>query len=164
MPDHFRTFARYNRWANRRLYDAAAKLTNTQYFEDRGAFFGSMHGTLNHLLTGDRIWMKRLTGEGDAPKALDAILHQTLDQLAPARAAEDQRIIAYADGLTESTLKGSLRFRTITKPHDHEQPVALLLAHFFNHQTHHRGQAHCLLTMFTGDAPSFDLLRYQSGL
>ena len=89
---HYRMFGHYNVWANARLYDAAARLGNDQYLADRGAFFKSVHGTLNHLLATDRIWMRRFTGEGDAPDRLDAILFETFDGLRAAREAEDRRI------------------------------------------------------------------------
>ena len=85
MKDHYTTFAGYNAWANRRLYDAAAQLSDAEYRADKGAFFKSMHGTLNHLLATDRIWMKRFTGEGEAPDRLDAILHDRLPDLRAAR-------------------------------------------------------------------------------
>ena len=81
MKDHYVTFAGYNAWANRRLYDAAALLSDGEYRADKGAFFKSMHGTLNHLLATDRIWMKRFTGEGEAPDRLDAIVHERLADL-----------------------------------------------------------------------------------
>ena len=78
MTARYVMFAAYNRWANRRLYDAAAELSDTDYRADRGAFFKSVHGTLNNLLVADRIWMHRLTGEGEAPDRLDAVLHDDL--------------------------------------------------------------------------------------
>jgi uncharacterized damage-inducible protein DinB len=161
MTARYVMFAAYNRWANRRLYDAAAKLSDADYRVDRGAFFKSMHGTLNHLLVGDRIWMRRLTGEGTAPDRLDVILHEDLASLRPAREAEDERIIGFVGSLTEADLKATFQYRTITNPADIKQERAYALDHFFNHQTHHRGQAHCLLTGITGDAPSFDLLIFQ---
>ena len=161
MNAHFVMLARYNAWANRRLYDAAAKLSDADYRADRGAFFKSVHGTLNHLLVGDRIWMRRFTGQGEAPTRLDAILHEEFAELRAAREAEDARILDYVLGLNESDLAGRLRYRTISNPADIEQPLAPALAHFFNHQTHHRGQAHCLLTGLTGEAPSFDLILFQ---
>src|SRR5438876_6335610 len=99
MKDQFASFAGYNAWANRRLYDAAASLSDAEYRADRGAFFRSMHGTLNHLLATDRIWMQRFTGQGEAPTRLDAILHEQLSDLRQAREAEDRRIVAYIDSL-----------------------------------------------------------------
>src|SRR2546430_11971919 len=96
---HYQMFGRYNAWANRRLYNAAALLSPEQYRADRGAFFKSVHGTLNHLLATDRIWMRRFTGEGEAPGRLDAVLFETLSELRAAREAADGRIIAYVDRL-----------------------------------------------------------------
>lgn len=154
-------FAGYNAWANERLYDVASNLSDADYRADRGAFFKSMHGTLNHLLVADRIWMRRFTGEGEVAKSLDTILFEDFSELRAARRAEDERIIRYAKSLTEADLAGLFRFRTITNPVDMEQQLAPALDHFFNHQTHHRGQAHALLTAMTGTAPSLDLLLFQ---
>jgi uncharacterized damage-inducible protein DinB len=159
--NHFPLLAAYNAWANERLYDAAARLSDADYRADRGAFFKSVHGTLNHLLVADRIWMRRFTGEGEAPTRLDAILFERLDELRAARRAEDERIVAYVGGLTDAQLEGLIRYRTITNPADFEQPLASALIHFFNHQTHHRGQVHALLTALAGDAPSLDLILFQ---
>jgi uncharacterized damage-inducible protein DinB len=161
MKQHFQMLAAYNAWANERLYDAAVKLPDADYRADRGAFFGSLHGTLNHLLLGDRIWMHRFTGEGEEPKQLDAILFDDFAELRAARRREDARIVAYIDSLSDAALAGTLRYRSTRSPAELEQELAPLLLHFFNHQTHHRGQAHCLLTGFAGEAPSFDLLVYQ---
>lgn len=161
MKPHFDMFAGYNDWANRRLYEAAAGLTDAQYREDRGAFFKSVHGTLNHLLVGDRVWMHRFTGEGTPPARLDQILFEDFAGLRAAREAEDRRIVDYVKGLDEAKLAGVIRYRRITAPVTVEQALALALAHFFNHQTHHRGQAHALLTQLTGRAPELDLLYYQ---
>jgi uncharacterized damage-inducible protein DinB len=157
----FEMLAAYNAWVNERLYDAAARIPDDEYRRDRGAFFGSVHGTLNHLLLGDRIWMHRFTGTGDEPKELDAILYEDFVELRAARRAEDARIVDYIAGLTDAGHAGTIRYRSTRSPAEIEQQLAPLLLHFFNHQTHHRGQAHCLLTEITGEAPSFDLLVYQ---
>jgi uncharacterized damage-inducible protein DinB len=159
--DHYRMFGHYNAWANSRLYDAAAKLSSEQYRADRGAFFKSVHGTLNHLLATDRIWMQRFTGEGDAPNRLDAILFETLDELRAAREAEDRRIVAYVDALDEARIAGTIKYRRVSSPDAVEQQLAPALAHWFNHQTHHRGQVHALLTGLVGNAPELDLLYFQ---
>jgi uncharacterized damage-inducible protein DinB len=158
---HYRMFGHYNAWANSRLYDAAAQLTTEQYRADRGAFFKSVHGTLNHLLVTDRIWMRRFTGTGDAPDRLDAILHETLGELRAARAAEDRRIIGFVDGLDDGRIAGTIRYRRVSSPEEFEQELAPALAHWFNHQTHHRGQVHALLTGLVGQAPELDLLYFQ---
>ncbi|MBV8653536.1 MAG: damage-inducible protein DinB [Alphaproteobacteria bacterium] len=161
MKAHFASFARYNEWANRQLYDAAASLPDADYRADRGAFFKSLHGTLNHLLVADRIWMQRFTGEGAPPDKLNAILHDRLAELRDARAAEDRRIIAYVDGLDEAQLAGTISYRRVSTPDMFVQPLAPALSHFFNHQTHHRGQAHAILTGLAGKAPELDLLYFQ---
>jgi uncharacterized damage-inducible protein DinB len=158
---HYRMFGRYNAWANNRLYDAAARLSTEQYRADRGAFFKSVHGTLNHLLVTDRVWMQRFTGEGDAPNRLDAILFETLEALRAAREAEDRRIIDFVDGLDDSRIAGSIKYRRVSTPEEFEQPLAPALAHWFNHQAHHRGQIHALLTGLVGQAPELDLLIFQ---
>jgi uncharacterized damage-inducible protein DinB len=161
MKAHFDTFARYNAWANRRLYDATADLSDEDYRADRGAFFKSMRGTLNHLLVTDRIWMQRITGEGDSPDRLDAILFDELAPLRGAREAEDRRIVAHVTRLDEAQLAGVIRYRRVSTPEMFEQPLAPALAHLFNHQTHHRGHAHMILTSLGRKAPELDLLYFQ---
>ena len=161
MREHFRVFAGYNRWANHRLYDAAATLADDDYRADRGAFFGSVHRTLNHLLATDRVWMKRFTGQGDAPDRLDAVLFENFVELRDARQVEDARIVAYVNGLDDAALAGTIRYRRVSTPDWHEQALSPALAHWFNHQTHHRGQAHALLTGLGHPGPELDLLFYQ---
>ena len=161
MKTHFAMMAGYNAWCNERIYDAAAQLSDADYRADRGAFFKSVHGTLNHLLVADRIWMRRFTGEGEAPNRLDAILFESFPELRAARDREDARIVAYIDSLSETDLAGRIRYRTITNPAEIEQPLSPALTHFFNHQTHHRGQVHCLLTGFGLEGPSLDLILFQ---
>lgn len=159
MLDHFRRFAGYNRWANGLLYDAAAALSEADYLADRGAFFGSLHGTLNHVLAGDRIWFRRLSGSGAAPDRLDAILADSLAGLRTARDAEDERILAFVAGLDADGLDRVVRYRT-TGGSEQAQPLGQLLAHIFNHQTHHRGQASTILTGLGHPAPEMDLIFY----
>ena len=159
--DHCRMFAHYNAWANTRVYEAAARLSDQQYRADRGAFFKSVHGTLNHLLVTDRIWMQRFTGEGDAPNRLDAILFEAFDELRAAREAEDRRIVRFAEGLDDRRIQGTIKYRRVSSPEQFEQALAPALAHWFNHQTHHRGQVHALLTGLLGQAPELDLLYFQ---
>jgi uncharacterized damage-inducible protein DinB len=158
---HYRMFGRYNAWANSRLYDAAEALSIEQYRADRGAFFKSVHGTLNHLLATDRIWMQRFTGEGEAPGRLDAILFESRSELRTAREAEDRRIVDFVDGLDDGRINGTIKYRRVSSPEQFEQQLAPALAHWFNHQTHHRGQVHALLTGLAGQAPDLDLLFFQ---
>jgi uncharacterized damage-inducible protein DinB len=157
LAAHYRMFGHYNAWANGRLYEAAARLSVEQYHADRGAFFKSVHATL----ATDRIWMQRLTGTGDAPGRLDAILFETFDELRAAREAEDRRIVDFVDGLDEARIADTIKYRRVSVPGQVEQQLAPALAHWFNHQTHHRGQVHALLTGLVGEAPELDLLFYQ---
>lgn len=161
MKQHFRMFAAYNRWANGTVYAAAADLTPDELERDTGAFFRSMLGTLNHLLVADRIWMKRFTGEGQAPTSLDTILFSEFDKLRTAREAEDRRIEAYVGGLTEKDLSGRFTYMTVTDMRTVSQRLAPALAHLFNHQTHHRGQAHTILTSLGKPSLELDLIYFQ---
>lgn len=163
MKARYQMFAGYNAWCNERLFDAAALLSDADYRADRGAFFKSVHGTLNHILVADRIWMKRFTGAGEQPASLDAILYDDFAALRDARRSQDVLISRYIDRLDNEALNGSIHYRTIVKPQTIEQPLAPALDHFFNHQTHHRGQAHALLSSMIGNdkTPSFDLIIYQ---
>jgi uncharacterized damage-inducible protein DinB len=161
MKQHFMMFAAYNQWANRRIYDASADLNEEEFNRDTGAFFGSMMGTLNHVLVADRIWMKRFTGEGDAPAQLDAVLYPAHAGLAVAREAEDQRIADWVAGLDEQALGGRFTYITATDIRTISQRLAPALAHFFNHQTHHRGQAHMILTVLGRSSVPLDLSYFQ---
>ena len=156
MPDlstHLRSMAAYNRWANRRLYAAAAALSDDDYRRPAGVFFNSLHGTLNHLLVTDRIWMRRLDGTGEAPTRLNAILFEELEPLRAAREAEDARIIGHVEGLSEADLDAPFDYATISgKPQ--RQPRWEALVHLFNQQTHHRGQAHAILTRLGIEEPA----------
>jgi len=158
MLARYQMFAGYNAWCNMQLYTAAARVSDTDYKADCGIFFKSQQGTLNHLLVGDRIWMQRFTGQGEIPPSLDAILYDNFVELRTAHAAEDSRISTYVEGLSETDLEGTIRFRTFVRPLEIEQPLWPALDHFFNQQTHHRGQAHALLSAVIGNdaTPSFD--------
>lgn len=161
MHQHFRMFAAYNRWANGLVYDAAATLDEDELNKDTGAFFGSLMGTLNHIMVADRIWLKRFTGEGAAPAALDTILYRDLPSLRRARDAEDDRIVEWIDSLSGKALAGRFTYLTVTDMRTISQRLAPALAHFFNHQTHHRGQAHTILTTLGRPAPSLDMVHFQ---
>ena len=158
---HYQMFGHYNAWANGRLYEAAAALSTEQYRADRGAFFKSVHGTLNHLLVTDHVWMHRFTGEGVAPERLDAILFENFTELRAAREAEDRRIVDFVDRLDDARIAGTIKYRRVSTPEQFEQQMAPALAHWFNHQTHHRGQVHAILTGLVGKALEFDLLIFQ---
>ena len=160
MRQHFMMFAAYNQWANRRLYDAAAELGEEELRRDMGAFFGSMLGTLNHILVADRVWMKRFTGQGDAPAALDTILHGDFPALRAAREAEDLRILDWVASLDEKAMKGRFTYMTVDM-RTISQRLAPALDHVFNHQTHHRGQVHAILTALGKPSVDLDLIYFQ---
>lgn len=161
MKQHFMMLAAYNQWANNRIYDAAAELTDEEFSRDVGAFFGSMMGTLNHLLVTDRIWMKRFTGEGDAPSRLDAILHKAFPVLRTMRENEDRRILDWIEPLDAKALAGRFTYMTATDMRTISQRLPPALDHLFNHQTHHRGQAHMILTILGKPSVQLDLIYFQ---
>jgi uncharacterized damage-inducible protein DinB len=148
-PDYVRTMASYNRWQNRNLYGAADSLSEEARKLERGAFFGSIHGTLNHLLFGDQMWMSRFAGTAK-PKAAGIPqspgMYESWDDLKRERAAFDEVIIGWAEKLDAAWLAGDLTWFSGASKREVTKPKALLVAHMFNHQTHHRGQVHCMLT------------------
>ena len=158
LAAHIGMLARYNRLANERLYASCAELDDAARRQDRGAFFRSIHGTLNHIMIGDRIWMARFEGGIVASTGLDAILHDDFDELHAARIAEDARIEAFMAGLDVDALRGTLAYIS-HEGHPFEDPMAVLLPHFFNHQTHHRGQITAMLRQTDCPYPELDMHR-----
>lgn len=162
MKAHFEKLAGYNAWANRRLYAAAAALPDADRRRDEGAFFGSLHATLNHLLVTDVIWLARLRSIKGPPWRLDHIAHDDFNDLTAAREALDDDLIRYLRD--EADLTGTIAYARVSTREPIVQPTPEALAHVFNHQTHHRGQCHMLLTRLTGTAPELDLLFFQRGV
>jgi uncharacterized damage-inducible protein DinB len=161
MKQHFLMFAHYNAWANGKLYDAVATLPAEVLHRDMGAFFGSLSATLNHVLTVDRLWLARLTGEGEAPDTLDQVAHEEFEELRAARDHEDARLVAFVERLAERDLDEMFRYRGVRTTLVVEQTIAEALAHVFNHQTHHRGETRCLLTQLQVKVEAFDLMYFQ---
>ena len=161
MLDHFRMFARYNRWANATLLGALAPMSDEDWHRDAGLFFGSIHATLNHILVADLIWLSRFTGRSGAPTRLDAILHEGRGDLRDARDAMDGEIVVWVESLDEATLNGEFTYTPVTDPTPVTQRLAPALAHVFNHQTHHRGQVHAATTRFLDVSPAIDLIYFQ---
>lgn len=160
LSEHYRTMGRFNAWANRQIYDAVASLPDEDYRKERpAAFFGSIHGTLNHLLVVDLLWFGRVEGVASGVTGLDQILHEEFGALRGAREAADARIVALMDGLDEARLGSDLHF-TATTGTAHVLPLRIALAAVFNHQTHHRGQAHALLTEAGAAPPPLDIPVY----
>ena len=162
-PAYVRTMAAYNAEMNRRLYAAAGRLSEAERRTPRGAFWGSIHGTLSHILWGDRQWMSRFA---DWPKPAipireSAHLIEDFAELAAAREAADAGIARWAEAVDEAWLDDELEWFSGAANREIRAPKRLLVTHFFNHQTHHRGQAHALLTAAgerTGDTDLFVLV------
>jgi len=158
LIQHFQLLAHYNALANQKLYDACAQLSDVDRKFVRLAFFKSIHGTLNHIMVGDRIWLGRFGGQELPSTGLDAVLYDDFAELRQARIQEDARIIQFVATLTESFLAQSITYRNNAGV-VHTDPNDLLLAHIFNHQTHHRGQVHDMLSQTEVAPPSLDLHR-----
>lgn len=156
---YVRTMSAYNRWMNERLYETCAALSAEERKADRGAFFRSIHGTLNHILLADRIWMGRFTGERFAMKSLDQELYSDFTELLDERRKTDAAIAAWADGLTEEALAAPLNYTSQVSPKPRSYPLWVAVTHLFNHQTHHRGQITTLLSQAGQDMGVTDLIR-----
>jgi uncharacterized damage-inducible protein DinB len=168
--ENYRFLARYNRWFNQRLYDACERLPEEERRRDRGAFFGSINGTLNHLVWGDRLWLQRFASQGVEFPALDAALlalppgarHETI--LYPAwvdlrgqRERLDMAIEAWVHDMAPGFLLQTMRYAN-SKGVQREHPAWQAMTHFFNHQTHHRGQVTTLLAQSGIDPGVTDLI------
>lgn len=161
--------AEYNCWMNTRLYDAAAKLTEQQLFEERGAFFGSLFDTLNHIAVADTIWLHRFTLHPELswmkerldpfpqPASLTQRLAHSLAQLREYREKADMLIAEFSNRITEGQLAGTLHYSN-TAGQQQAKSIGPLLQHLFNHQTHHRGQATTLLFQAGVDVGVTDLV------
>lgn len=154
--DWCRMMAAYNAEMNRRLTASADRLTDAQRWEERGAFFGSIHGTLSHLLWGDCTWMGRFDGwpKPDCGIKDSPRLHADWAKLKADRAETDARIEDWATRIDPAWLGGDHTWYSNAMGREVTRPVAMLVTHFFNHQTHHRGQVHAMLTALgerTGD-------------
>lgn len=160
--------AGYNQWMNEKLYRTAAQLPEFQYKEDKGAFFGSVHRTLNHIMVADIIWLRRfskhgsyqsLSGLNDTVGALGDELHADLPALTTRRKALDATIVAWSRELTDADLARDLIY-TDMKGNRHQTPISINVMHLFNHGTHHRGQVTTLLSQFGHDVGVTDLAAY----
>ena len=156
---HFATLAAYNRWANTRLYDACAGLSDAARKLDRRGFFGSIHNTLNHILVGDRAWLDRVEEIDSGAVALDTVLFDDFAALRDARTAEDERVDRVLARMDEARMAGNLVYRNVAGTR-HRTPMRLVFTHLFNHQTHHRGQVHDMLSQAGASPPELDLIYY----
>ncbi len=157
-PEQARVMAAYNEWMNSRLYAVSGELEDEERRRDRGAFFKSIHGTLNHLLLADRVWMGRFLGEPFAVKGLDQELFHEFADLERARVETDRQIVEWAATLTDKVLAGTLDYTSISNPAPRSLDMWLAVTHFFNHQAHHRGQLTAMLSQCGKDYGVTDLL------
>jgi uncharacterized damage-inducible protein DinB len=156
-PRYVRLMAAYNRWMNEKVFEACASLSPEELHAERGAFFRSVIGTLNHLLYGDLAWLGRFK-EGE-PRATrpDEIIHGDLAALRAAREALDREIAEWAEQIDAEWLAATFRYRSVVDGGERAFPGWLLVVHMFNHQTHHRGQLTTLLTQLGRDVGATDL-------
>ncbi|MGQ2980102.1 MAG: DinB family protein [Polaromonas sp.] len=169
--DNYRFLARYNRWMNQRLYAACEPLGDAERQRQRGAFFGSIHHTLTHLLLADRLWLQRFASQPTRFAALDAAVlalppgvdYVSVDacpdwnELRQARDAPDQRIESWLAEMTPDFLTSTMVYAN-TKGVQRAHPAWQAMTHFFNHQTHHRGQTTTLLMQAGVDVGVTDLV------
>jgi uncharacterized damage-inducible protein DinB len=163
-PDHCRALARYNRWMNEKVYAAAAQLDDRARKQDRGAFFKSIHATLNHILLADRVWLGRFTGDAIGPggiRSLDQELYEGFEELRAERAVTDDAIARWVATLDAERLAAELRFARTGVVNVF--PLWWGVAQLFNHQTHHRGQVTTLLMQAGQDPGVTDLIAMLRG-
>jgi uncharacterized damage-inducible protein DinB len=158
-PAYVQRMARYNRWQNANLYGVADSLSPQERERERGAFFGSIHKTLSHLLWGDRMWMSRFAEvsrpRGGIPDSVS--LYPDWNLLKIERASFDQTIVDWADSVDQAWLAADQTYYSGAAKKDLTRPRWLIVTHMFNHQTHHRGQIHCMLTQAGGKPHDTDL-------
>ena len=151
------TLAQYNEWMNERLFALCAGLSDEELRRDRGAFFGSIQRTLNHILYADLAFLSRFTGDPPAPPELGVDLHTHFANLHAARRALDQRLCEWTATLDDAWLRGTLTYVSKVDGRTRTRPRWLLVTHLFNHQAHHRGQTTTLLAQMGLDMGSTDL-------
>jgi uncharacterized damage-inducible protein DinB len=147
-PAYCRTMAAYNAEMNRRLYAAASRLSDDERRRDHSAFWGSLHNTLVHILWGDGQWMSRFDGWDRPTTPIKESGHMLVDydELCTRRVKADADIGRWAGKVDDAWLDVDLTWFSGAAQREISAPKRLLVTHFFNHQTHHRGQAHALIT------------------
>jgi len=156
--EYVRKMASYNQWMNLKLYQSCAGLSDAERKRDQGAFFKSIHGTLNHLLLGDRVWMGRFLQQPFTVAALDQILYPDFAELRHEREQTDAAILTWAQTISNAELAEDFSYTSIIASQTRTQPLGFLVMHFFNHQTHHRGQLTTLLNQCGVEPGVTDLL------
>lgn len=159
MHQHLTLMAHYNKWANARISDAISEISEDEYMKERGSFFGSIHGTLNHLLLVDRLWRGRMINVPYAADSLDQIVVEDRATYIKERGEEDDIIIDFVASVSPEALEEEFSYSTLIGMAATDQRRTVI-AHMFNHATHHRGQAHDQLAQVPMDPPPIDLLIY----
>lgn len=156
---YLRMMARYGGWQNGSIHGAASMLDDAARRASRGAFWGSIHGTLSHLVWADRIWLSRFEQAEKPPVGLagSATMIEDWDALCAERRALDATIVAWADGFDAGAVGGELHWYSGAAGREVSAPLGVVLTHFFNHGTHHRGQAHAMITAAGGAPADTDL-------
>ncbi|MCH2558090.1 MAG: DinB family protein [Alcanivorax sp.] len=155
---HYHTLARYNRWQHGQLYAVCAALDDAERKAARGLFFTSIHGTLNHLLLTDRMWLGRFTDRPFPVDRLDQELYADFATLERERRRTDQALLDYTTALDEARVEGELSYVSASTGQARRYPMRLCLTHLFNHQTHHRGQLSTALSQLGRDVGTTDLI------
>jgi len=156
-PALYQRFAKYNAWMTEKVYAAAGELSDEERKADRGAFFRSVHSTLNHILFADRAWMGRFTGRAYEIRGMGVDLFEDFADLKEAHLAMCADITIFSDQLTPEWLAGTQVWTSVTDKKQRQRPRWLLVSHMFNHQTHHRGQVSTLLSQAGKDIGVTDL-------
>ena len=153
---NFQLLSNFNTWANAKIFSSCKKLDDTEYKKDRGAFFSSIHGTLNHLLVVDKAYISRIKGKDHGLKSLDQILYEKLFQLEEARIKEDKRLLDLVNNLSEESIYKEITYKGF-ETGNQTYTINLILITLFNHQTHHRGQIHNMLSQAGIKPPQIDI-------
>jgi uncharacterized damage-inducible protein DinB len=153
---NFQLLANFNTWANTKIFSSCKELDDIEYKKDRRAFFSSIHGTLNHLLVVDRAYISRIKGKDHGLKSLDQILYEKLFQLEEARIKEDKRLVDLVNSLSEKSIHKEIIYKGFETGNT-TYTINMILITLFNHQTHHRGQIHNMLSQAGIKPPPIDI-------
>ena len=159
------TAARYNAWANNRIYNALSRIDDSSRKEDRKAFFGSIHNTMNHILLADLIYRERLEKKPTTYTRLDEVLYDDFVELESAHRENDEWYVGFCEGMDPAELEGNLSFKAVGMDSDEffSLPLRLCLSNLFQHQIHHRGQVHHMISHAGENPPPVDIVKYGRG-
>jgi len=153
---NFQLLANFNAWANTKIISSCKELGDTEYKKDRKAFFSSIHGTLNHLLVVDRLYISRMQETDHGLKSMDQILYENINDLEEARIKEDKRLVGLVNNLSEESIHKEITYKGFETGNT-TYTINMILITLFNHQTHHRGQIHNMLSQAGIKPPQIDI-------